>query len=412
MRQNLTTWLPILLLVVLGALAGLGEILQSGFDSSSDIPKELRVSSQSDRGPGSLREALFTAMKAPHRVTIRIDVERIDIDVPLPPIAANGITIIGNSVSPPLLQRISKDASNVAMLQIVANDVRVSDIDVDAAKAIAVSIGGERSILERVSVKNASVAVDGTDIEDLVVRSSEFVENDLGLRLTGTVSTATITNNTFRDNRQSGVWIALASDDPDSDSDIRVHDNSFFGGRDALVSVNVSVDIRSNRISRFSHTGMTLQDARAMVAGNRILDSNGVGIHISRLRNSTVVDNEIARNKQIGILIVDANGLQVDRNQVYENGYGIAAVGLQPINASVRQNTVVSQSIDGLIAIGESPLIDGNHSLKNGQAGIRILNLVRAGEPTITALPRLANNTLSGNGEDTVQFGDYVVRAE
>lgn len=411
MRKDLTTWLPILLLIVLGTLAGIGNILQSGVDSDDGFPTEIDVTSRSDRGPGSLRAALFAAMKAPHPVTIRIGVDVIDIDVPLPPIAADGTKIIGDANSPVLLRRAPGYTSADALLRIGADDVSIRHVAIDAADRPAIVVHGVRTHLDTISIHNASVAVEGFDADALTIVTSEFSDNDTGVRLGGSRATATIRGNEFRDSRHSGVWVALATENRDADSDIRIHDNRFSGGRDGIVAVNVRADVRGNRISAFAHAGISLIDARASVIGNQVLDSKGIGIHVSGLRNSAIDDNEVARNEQVGILIVDAYGLRVDNNQVYRNGYGIAAVGMHPIDASVQRNTLASQSIDGLIAIGESPFIDGNHSIDNGQAGIRIMNLVRPGLPTIAAEPRLANNTLTGNGSDDVQFGDYVVQS-
>ena len=411
MQKDLTTWLPILLLIVLGALAGIGNMLQSGAGPEDGFPTDIDVTSRSDRGPGSLRAALFTAMKAPHPVTISLGVDVIDIEVPLPPIAAAGTTIIGTADGPTLLRRSAANTSNSGLLQLAADGIGIHHVAIDAGGAPGITVRADRARLDTISITNSSAAIDGYDSRELVIQSSDFFANETGIRLAGSRATATISGNRFRDNRQSAIWVALATENPDADSDVRIHDNRFAGGRNAVVAVNVRADIRGNRVSRFSHAGISLLDARASVVSNQVMDSQGIGIHVSRLRNSAVIDNEVARNEQVGILIVDAHGLQVDRNQVYQNGYGIAAVGLQPIDASVRQNTLSSQVIDGLISIGESPYIDGNHSIENRQAGIRIMNLVRPGQPTIAAEPRLANNTLSGNGNDDVQFGDYVVQS-
>ncbi|MDX1518298.1 MAG: right-handed parallel beta-helix repeat-containing protein [Woeseiaceae bacterium] len=411
MQKDLTTWLPILLLVVLGTLAGIGKMLQSVGDSDGGVPEEISVTSRADRGPGSLRAALFAAMKAPHPVTIRLSVDSIDIDVPLPPIAADGTRIVGDAEGPVLLRRAPGNVSAEALLRVDADDVSVHHVAIDAAGKPAIFVQGARARLDTIDVMNSSIAIESLDSDELTVVDSEFSDNDFGVRLGGSRATATIRGNVFRGSRQSGIWVALATADPDADSDIHIHDNRFVGGRDGIVAVNVLADVRGNRVSGFAHAGINLLDARATVVGNQVLDSKGIGIHVSRLRDSAINANEVARNEQVGILIVDAYGLQVDGNQVYRNGYGIAAVGLQPIDASVQRNTLSSQSIDGLIAIGESPFIDGNHSIENAQAGIRIMNLVRPGQPTIAAEPRLANNTLSGNGSDDVQYGDYVVQS-
>ncbi|NNC77711.1 MAG: right-handed parallel beta-helix repeat-containing protein, partial [Woeseiaceae bacterium] len=410
-RKDLTTWLPILLLVVLGGLAGIGKFLQDGFgnDERTAIPDELVVSSRSDRGPGSLRTALFTAMKAPHKITIRFDVDQIDIEVPLPPVAVSGIKFIGNEAAPTLIRFASNRQTESSLLKVSGDDVLIEHLHFDANGGVAIDVTGKRTNLRNLRIANASIGIDGFDVTSLTVENSVFRGNGTGIRLNGEKARTKIAGNTFEDNRDGAIWLALSSDEIQSRNDILIHDNIISGGRDGLIAVNAGLDVRGNRISQFTRSGITLLGTRAMVTGNLISDSAGIGMHISQLLDSVVVDNEIARNQQIGILIVDAQGLQVDQNHVYENGYGIAAVGLKPINATLKNNTLVGQAIDGLIAIGESPFIDSNHALRNRQAGIRIMDLALPDQPLIEAVPRLANNTMSDNGDDDVQYGEYVV---
>ncbi|MDX1516216.1 MAG: right-handed parallel beta-helix repeat-containing protein [Woeseiaceae bacterium] len=409
MRRDIATWVPLLLLAVLGALAGIGNILQSEFGSRSadGVADQLVVTSRSDRGPGSLRTALFTAMKAPQPVTIRLDVDVVDVYVPLPPIAVDGLKIVGDAANRTVLRRhAGDDGDDVPLLRIIADDVSLRGFDVDGGAGTALRVTGSGFSAVELGIVNSGVGIDSVDVDEVEFRHCRFASNDIALRLSGRGTRATIADSDFHENIDAAVWIVFTGDS----GSVRLFDNTIRGGRDGVVAVNSEIDIRGNFVGNFSRSGLSLSDAVATVSDNRLMNSRGIGISAARLTNSVIIGNEISRNDQIGVLIVDANGLRVDRNEIYNNGYGIAAVGLKPISASLKNNTLVGQSIDGLVAIGESPVIDGNRALRNRQAGIRILDLVLPDQPVIEALPQLANNVMTDNGDDDVVYGKYVVR--
>lgn len=413
MRRNLTTWSPLLILVALGALAGLGKFVESARDADdAGFPREIAVTSSLDRGPGSLRTALFMAMRAPHPVTIRIEAPRIDVEVPLPPVVArHGLTVAGDSRDETLLRRTGQVDEPVPLLDIVAEDVALRDFALDAGGGIGIEVRGARTDIAGIGIRNASFGILGTDVDGLSVRDSVFSASDYGVRLGGESAVVALTDNEFRDHRSSAVWIVMAGEPLAGINEVRVAGNRFVGGRDGLVAANVVIDVRGNRAEGFAGSGFMLLDAQATVSDNRLIGSRGVGMQLRQLRNSNVAGNEIARHEQVGLLIVDADGLQVSDNEVYNNGYGIVAVGLQPISATLRNNSVIGQTIDGLITIGATPLLDGNHALRNRQAGIRILDLLYPDARIVEAVPRLANNVLSDNGFDDVLYGEYRVEA-
>src|SRR5437660_9171159 len=81
-------------LLALGAVALLGLLAVMQYWVASRRPlspelsaaQELQVISDADRGPGSLREAIFTADSAHQRVRILLRVSRIVLQSPLPPL--------------------------------------------------------------------------------------------------------------------------------------------------------------------------------------------------------------------------------------------------------------------------------------------------------------------------------------
>src|SRR5262245_594290 len=90
--------ISIVVFVLLGAFAALGywhesHQIQPGQAANSSA---VNVTSGNDRGPGSLREALFIAAAAEGEVTITMRVPKITLSTALPPLAnAHGIRLVG-----------------------------------------------------------------------------------------------------------------------------------------------------------------------------------------------------------------------------------------------------------------------------------------------------------------------------
>jgi parallel beta-helix repeat protein len=117
-----------------------------------------------------------------------------------------------------------------------------------------------------------------------------------------------------------------------------------------------------------------------------------------------VVGNEIQDVHAIGILVQASAATRVEGNQLYRNGYGIATVLSEPPSAvRVRDNLLLAQTVDGLIVIGDSPLVADNRVRQNRLAGIRVLDWASAGT-TLRASPNLVGNELANNGVNEPVF--------
>tara|TARA_R110002096_G_scaffold123816_3_gene267720 strand:+ start:53 stop:1300 length:1248 start_codon:yes stop_codon:yes gene_type:complete len=409
---RLTTWLPLAMLVLLGLLASYGHLLveNRGHAAVDGIPSVIPVSSARDRGPDSLRSALFLAMKANHRVTIQLDVPLIELEVALPPVlSSNGVTIRGGLDVPTVLKNVATDPDQSAILRLLGNNIDLHDFTLDAAGAPGIAVFGEQATVAGVEVRNAGIGLSAVNPVRLTVRDSRFIDNIDGIRIQGSTGSATIVNSVISGNRENGIWLVFNEPAAADTASITIHGNRINAGRNGLVGANTVADFRNNYVSGFSRIGLMLMASRAAVVDNRIVDSNGIGMHLSNMQESFVYENEIGSNSLVGILILDADGLQVANNNIYSNGYGIVTVGREPIAAALRSNVLADQKIDGLIAIGDTPIIDGNHALRNSQAGIRVLDLLLPDIPVIAATQRYTNNVLRDNGSNTVLQGEFVV---
>jgi len=140
------------------------------------------------------------------------------------------------------------------------------------------------------------------------------------------------------------------------------------------------------------------------ISHNQIRQGGGVGIRALGPTGGAVVDNEIQDVHAVGILVQASVAARIERNQLHRNGYGIATVLSEPPSAvRVRDNLVLGQTVDGLIVIGDSPLVADNHVLQNRLAGIRVLDWVSTGT-RLRAAPNLVGNELANNGSNEPIF--------
>ena len=88
MAVNRRAILSVVVLVVLGVFVGIGFWYESRkvAPNQAEDSTAIAVTNGGDRGPGSLREAMFIAAAAKARTTISINVPKISLATALPPI--------------------------------------------------------------------------------------------------------------------------------------------------------------------------------------------------------------------------------------------------------------------------------------------------------------------------------------
>ena len=70
-------------------------------------------------------------------------------------------------------------------------------------------------------------------------------------------------------------------------------------------------------------------------------------------------------------------------------------------------NTLLTQQFDGIVVIGDSPVIRRNVALNNRSAGLRILTFLPRTGPRIAANPFIDNNTFGGNTLNEPVRGEF-----
>jgi hypothetical protein len=136
------------LLVAAGVFVVLGGVvaLAHWYQSNRSKPQAgatgqsllMHVTNNADRGPGTLREAIYLAAGAAAPATVSIEVPRIDLQSSLPPfVNAHGLRLIGAS---PGVQINASALSTGPVLDIAGPNVSVEAISIQNCPAIAILV--------------------------------------------------------------------------------------------------------------------------------------------------------------------------------------------------------------------------------------------------------------------------------
>ncbi|HET7131152.1 MAG TPA: right-handed parallel beta-helix repeat-containing protein, partial [Gammaproteobacteria bacterium] len=255
-----------------------------------------------------------------------------------------------------------------------------------------------------VRVAESSVGLSAAGDVEVKVSRVEFLDNGIGMELTGEGRTV-IEDSVFKDQSNAGIWFVPGTGSAGS---TEVANASFEGGRYGLVLGSGRTEVRGSAIRGFGADGILALGGTLDVSGSRIGDGSGTGVHAARVDSVALSDNEIFDIKGMGMLLQAVTAAVVDDNRLYRNGYGIATITSAPAAVKLTNNLLLAQDLDGVVLFGDSPIVTGNRALRNGAAGIRVLNLRAFGTYT-RAQPLLADNVLRDNRINEPEFGEYVL---
>lgn len=370
---------------------------------------EFVVTSSANNGPGSLREALFNAIRSDSPAAIVLEANGIAVNTPLPPLVHNAIRIRSDGEPRTIIVSPS--------LETAVFDVRAGRFELDgvvirgaAAGSAVHTASPERVTLRNVTIADSDVGVRATGTFELEIDASTFEDNRIGLQALG-AGTTLVQATTFREHAEAAIWAIGTAAEPSGEGAIRASGNRIEGGRFGAVLGNLRVLVRDNDISGFRGDGIMTLGGSLEITDNRIWDGRGAAIRSIGMQNGLVQRNDVHEVGSMGILVQSAAAANVSENHVYRNGYGIVTV-LNEDTASVelRNNLVLSHLADGFVIVGDSPLVAENRSIQNRVAGIRLFNLTMASSYRVAA-PLLTDNVLEQNGYNEPVVSEYVLRS-
>jgi hypothetical protein len=363
------------------------------------------VTNGADAGPGSLRDALFEAARAPGGVRIRLSVPQISLESPLPP-AAQAVAIVIESDVHTVID--ARALTGGPVIDIEAPRTILRDVTVSHAAGTAFLVHSEAVELNGIQVLDSDVGVSLVGVAPYVeIRSCTMSRNRIGLLIAAPVA-GILKGCKFEQHAESAVWAVLPAGGTAARTNLTISENVFSADRDAVVLANLATTLERNQFIGSLGSAITVLGNDVIVRGNRIREAAQNGILIDSADHIMVTDNEIGRSPGTGIMVKSSSAVAIEHNRIYGNAYGIVQMlGTHGAPLTLAHNLIYSQKIDGLLIIGASPIVNENRSINNAGAGIKILDLVRQGHLSVEAIPLLTGNVTSGNTRDGVVHGAY-----
>jgi hypothetical protein len=349
------------------------------------------VTNGADRGPGSLREALFIAAGARGSATILIRVEHIAVETALPPLVnAHGVTL--NAQAPGTTIDAHALAGG-AVFDVAGVNTSITGVTIRNCPDAAVLLRAGRFRLMSSTIEGCDVGIDiAENASDFLLERNRFTRNRIGIRFAATNRNATLARNEFTENADGGVWAVRGALDLQKDAPISVRSNKFNGDRAGIVAGNVSLLIEDNDLDRSREAAVHLVGAGVVVRGNRVSDGAAMGIVAENARDALVENNELDHLAAYAIMVRGSANVMIRANRIHNCGYGIAFVlGDEAHPSTAVDNSLIALRHYGIDVIGDSPILRGNRV----SAQVAPLHTAdfEQGANKIHANPFLENNT-------------------
>ncbi len=168
-------------------------------------------------------------------------------------------------------------------------------------------------------------------------------------------------------------------------------------GKGAVVCIKVSATVKNNTIRNNQTSGISIsgENASPMISGNNIFLNKGSGIGCNHKSSATITENKIHENNFSGIGVQNVSTPLIVDNECYKNemsGIGVHHKGTAPI---IRSNRIYKNNFSGIgVELNGEPSIEDNNIYENLKAGIGIKDKSKA---SISGNV-IQRNTLSGIG--------------
>jgi parallel beta-helix repeat protein len=381
----------LLLLAGLGALAWWYQSRQAAPGQAAGT-LTVTVTSPADRGPGTLREALFLVAAANGNADLLLRVRTITVESLLPPlINAHGVRVVGAAGG----TQIDAHALNGGpLLDVAGGNTSLEGLTVRNCPGTAILLRAAHFRLRNSTVDGCDVAVDvAENASDVLIVRNRFVNDRIGVRFAASSRNAVVMDNEFAHDRDAGLWAVRAQPDA-HDGGISVHDNRFSADGSGVVAANVAVLVERNDFSASVEAAVHLLGAGALVRGNHISGGPAMGIIAENAREAIIDDNDLDHLTAYGIMVRASANTLLRANRVTDCGYGLAFVLGDPRSPSTAvNNTIIEPHFNGIDVIGDSPILRHNQVLRPHALPLHVSDFQRPDGTRVPAHPFLDGNS-------------------
>src|SRR5262245_16448452 len=204
----------------------------------------VNVTQGGDRGPGSLREALFIAASADGKTTVSIDVPKVTLASSLPPLVnGKGMSIVAQ---PGGVEIDAATIGNSPVFDVAGASIAIRGIKVRNCPGAAILLRATRFRLEGATIEGCDVGVDVAENGgEILIESSRFSDNRIGVRFAASVRETSVLKNDFSAHKDAAIWAVRSAVDR-RDPSITVRDNHFNKEPIGVLDGNVAMLIERN----------------------------------------------------------------------------------------------------------------------------------------------------------------------
>jgi len=389
--------ISVVVLLAIVAVAGYWYQARRALPGQSSTGMTVNVTSGADRGPGSMREALFLVAAANERATISLQVPRIALETALPPIvSAHGLRIVAQA---PGTQIDARALKSVAALDVAGSNISIEGLAIRNCSGAGILLRAVHFNLESTTIEACDVGVDvAENASDVLLERNRFVGNRIGVRFAGAAANTSVVKNEFSGSKDAGLW-AVRSASEERSAAINVRENRFTDDRTGMVVGNIPLLIERNEMNNAREAAVHLVGAGAVVRGNRINGGASMGVVAENAHAAIIDDNEMAGLTAYGIMVRGSSNTLVRNNRLQTCGYGMAFVLNDAKSPSTAvENTVIEPKFNGIDVIGDSPILRRNHVLRPHALALKVQDFQQPGGQTVVAKPFLDNNAFGAPG--------------
>lgn len=387
--------LAVALLLALGAMVAAGRWydLQRAKRPAPSTQKSVmaHVTNEGDRGPGTLREAIFLIAGATGPTTISIEVPTIKLETTLPAfVNSQEVKVVGQAAG---VQIDAQALNQGPVLDIAGPNISIEGVTIQNCPAIAILVRAVRFRLSSSVIQSCDVGVEVADnASDTLLEHDKFVKDRVGVRFGASGRNSVVASNEFIEDKDAGLWAVRSA--PDSrDEVIGIRDNKFVENGNAIVAGNIPVMVERNDFINSHEAAIHVVGAGATLRGNRINGGASMGIVGENARGAVIEDNELEGLTAYGIMLRGSSNILVRANRLHNCGYGLAFVLGDPHNVSTAvDNTIIEPKFNGIDVIGDSPNLRRNQVLRAHAYALHVEDFQPPGGQKVTSQPFLDNN--------------------
>jgi hypothetical protein len=394
MRTSTRIGVAVAVLLLLGALAGLGFWYQASQKAAavhSLGTLTVNVTSSADRGPGTLREALFVVAAASGKADVQLRVKTIALETALPPLVnPHGVRLIAQQGG----TEIDAHAlANAAVLDVAGANTSIAGLVLRNCAGSAILLRAAQFRLQGSTIDSCDVGVDvAENARGTLLERNRFVNGRIGVRLAASTPDTVLIGNEFSGNRDAGIWAVRAEPDARRPA-ITVRENHFTGDRSGVVAANVAMLVERNDFSDEAEAAVHLLGTGAVVRGNQVSGGPGMGIVAENGSGLVLEDNELDRLQAYGIMVRGSADVLVRANRVTNCGYGLAFVLGDPRRPSTAaDNTIIQPQFNGIDVVGDSPILRHNEVLQPHAFALHVTDFQQPDGTKVPAHPFLDSN--------------------